>query len=335
MKKILAAALGSLMTFLLMFNQEVLAQNTGNTLWKITYPDEPVEITDLIVEREGIEFGKAFSAQQDWLRTLRFNVKNTSDKVIDYVGIRVYIQYPDSKKTSNAFDVKAGFYASANNPVDRNNRAIHLQPGQVVSLNVNEKLYRQFLQMITEANAENESIKISLLIAEVHTEDHSMWLQGGWYAPDPVDSKKWVELKVSRPTSFVTPNNLKPFSKASMKSIVVNNKTMEERYCYVPDIPLQYECGVSVNECSPLICSKNVTRLRPDPWGVYFRDVTNLLCEDCEFDYCGYALQMTPIPGCDPILPLRSKEKFSKIAKTMRYSPLSRQKIGKIKMVRR
>lgn len=326
MKKTLAVALSSLMTFLFMFNlsQDVLAQNTGNTLWKITYPDEPVEITDLSVEWKGIEFGKAFSAQQDWLRTLRFNVKNTSDKVINYVEFHVLIQYPESKKTANAIDVTAGFFTSDDNPVDRNNQAIYLQPGQVVSLYVNEKRYRNFLQMIIEANAENQSMKISLLIARVQTEDHSMWTVGEWYAPDPANSKKWLKLKISRPTSYVTPNNVKPFSNASTNSVVQNNKnTVEENYCYVPDdIPImQYECLESVNECSPTICSRYVNRLKLHPEGVYFRLVTQIMCLDCQGDYCGYALQMTAIPGCDPILPLRSPVKFSKVAKTKNEQP--------------
>jgi hypothetical protein len=67
---------------------------------------EPLTITDVRVNGQSIAFGQKFTANDEWIKSLVFVVKNTSDKRILFASIDLFFSRPDS---SNAmFDIFFG-----------------------------------------------------------------------------------------------------------------------------------------------------------------------------------------------------------------------------------
>lgn len=272
MKNIFAAASSLLLTLsiFLSISQNASAQSTGKTIWKITYGDEPVEISDVKVEGKDISFGKEFSAQSGWLGTLTFNVKNIGNKVINYVGITCLIQYLEAReRPMPSFDMKAGFYYNAYRTVDKKNESIHLLPGQSISLQISEKQWRQFFATVGDIDTIQEPIKISLLISDVFVEDRTRWSMGCWQAMDTNDPTRWNLLRCTKPPALIssnTPSKAKLTSKLLSAKSTASKKAYDDK-CYAPDMGMTYQCSASVNDCSPLFCNREVNRLKQDPMG--------------------------------------------------------------------
>ena len=55
-----------------------------------------VEIVEFLVEGRSINIGEAFSASDDWLRTMSFKVKNSSQRLMSTIQITLVV--PDDKK---------------------------------------------------------------------------------------------------------------------------------------------------------------------------------------------------------------------------------------------
>src|SRR5882762_7401491 len=65
--------------------------------------NEPIAITDIKVNGQSISLDKKFVADDDWLRSLVFVVKNKSDKLILYASIRLQFPRPEGSPGIPAF----------------------------------------------------------------------------------------------------------------------------------------------------------------------------------------------------------------------------------------
>lgn len=151
-----------------------LSQETSRrTLHKITYLNEPAEISNIRVEGKNILFGRNFSAGGDWLRGMTFDVRNASDKTITYISISILFQPGNRTEKGALHELSVGFNKTAYNSTDTKGRGIKLRPGELLSFVVAEKDYLNISRLLRETGLNAEAVKVSMIIHNVNFEDDS------------------------------------------------------------------------------------------------------------------------------------------------------------------
>lgn len=211
------------------------------SLSKITYPSEPVEISNMRVVGRNILFDRKFSATDNWLKGMTFDVRNASEKSITYIAIGLLFQPTlKSKRTGAIYDLTVGFYKSAYNQVDRLGKSIMLFPGELTSFVISERDYDKITKLLFDTGLSGESLKVTMIIREVVFEDELKWSQGVILSRDLKEPRNWNVVKEpeQKQTSFAIPS-LKGHNsgKGSVSILAVTHKTMidDEAPCFAPN----------------------------------------------------------------------------------------------------
>ncbi len=162
---------------------------SGRVLTLKTYPFAPVEILELRINDSSIRFNEKLSEDNDWLKDLRVQVKNISDKAISYISIELRNEPPESgdKPRITAFSI-------GSLPVSRNQLVQQAEtlvsPEAFIDIPLPQKqyeIYKDYLQV--------SSLEVS--IGQVFFTDDTLWTRGVLYTRDPKNSNKWNPIKSS------------------------------------------------------------------------------------------------------------------------------------------
>jgi hypothetical protein len=156
------------------------------TLKRASLPDEPVEITEIKVKENRVQFWEQFPADDDWLSGITFTVKNTSERQISHLTL--LIEQPISETFSLTIPVGAGDF----NPLGQTVSGPAIAaPGKTVEIRLSEGRYRGFRDAVPTQYQFTPITQVTIHVQRVVFTDGTMWYKGMLHQRDPNNPRRW------------------------------------------------------------------------------------------------------------------------------------------------
>ncbi|MGB9181766.1 MAG: hypothetical protein WCB68_21225 [Pyrinomonadaceae bacterium] len=151
------------------------------------FPNSPVEIVDLHVKDMNVKLGEKFKLDNDWLRTIRFKLKNISDKPITHISLNLDFPETTSADPRMAYSLEFG-----QRPGARQNKSgpIFLIKGDMASVALSEAQYADLKRFVETKRPLTTINRVLLSIPLVFFADGTVWSGGTLYRPDPTAPNK-------------------------------------------------------------------------------------------------------------------------------------------------
>jgi hypothetical protein len=154
--------------------------------------NEPIAITDIKVNDRSVSFDKRFSADDEWLRSLVFSVKNKSDKLILYAAIDLQFPRPADSQDRMALHYMAyGNGALQTRKPTSQETLVGISPGETVEIRLSVQQFVALRDFLTAIKYSSSIEKVDLRIGHVIFADDTMWY-GEEFRRDSNDPTSWV-----------------------------------------------------------------------------------------------------------------------------------------------
>ena len=169
---------------------------------------EPVSIVSVnTTNKQGLETGKRFAEDDDWLDGFAVTVKNTYSKTITALEINmVFRREPGDTRPPLGWALHFGPSPTTPEYLQRNRNKV-IKVGDTAELRLNEYTYK-FLKRAFERNGYSSVKRVELVIVEVGFEDGSVFNSGTFYVQDPANpndpTKKIPVSKAAVPAGSVS-----------------------------------------------------------------------------------------------------------------------------------
>jgi hypothetical protein len=162
---------------------------------------EPISIVTVRTKnKQGLETGKAFAEEDDWLDGFSVTVKNTFNKTITAMTIdMVFRREPGDTRPPLGQALHFGPSPITPEYLTRNRNKV-IKIGETADLRLNAHTY-EFLRRGLEQNGYSGVKRVELVIIEVGFEDGSVFDSGTFYIqdpPNPNDPTKKIPVRRAR-----------------------------------------------------------------------------------------------------------------------------------------
>ena len=164
--------------------------------------DEPLAITDVKVNGQNVTFGQKFSADDEWLGSLVFTVKNTSDKRMLFASIRLQFPRPaGSQETISVHDIYWGNSGLQTQLPKPDERLAEIKPGETADITLTTQQFAELKNFLSLTHYAHSIDRVSLSIGHIIFDDDTMWYAGAIARRDPKDPTTWInsQYSTSRP----------------------------------------------------------------------------------------------------------------------------------------
>ena len=145
------------------------------------FPNSPVEIIDLQVKEMNVKLGEKFKIDDDWLRTIRFKLKNISDKPIIHISMN--LDFPETAAEPRmAYALEFGQKPGAR---QHKSGPIFLIKGDLASVALSDAQYADLKRFVETKRPLTSINKVLLSVPLVFFSDGTAWSGGTLYRPDP------------------------------------------------------------------------------------------------------------------------------------------------------
>jgi hypothetical protein len=160
--------------------------------------NEPLAITDIKIDGRSVSFGQKFVADDDWMRTLVFSIKNISDKRILFVNLDLFFTRPPGSKDQMAMFNLLGYgnWALQRRPPTEEERLKGIAAGETVQVELSNQRFddlKRFLTDVRYPNVTQVDVKLGVAIFE----DDTMW-SGEEFRRDPQNPSSWVNSRPNK-----------------------------------------------------------------------------------------------------------------------------------------
>lgn len=174
-----------------------LPQETKERVVELMFEKErPLDATEASIGGQRITFGDKFIATDDWMRSLKLSIRNTSPKRILFAEVTFFFPRPSgSKELPAVFTHFYGNRALLTRPPNVDEQTVGMAAGEIVEIGFSEQKYldiRKFLNGVRFPSVE----KVGLMLGRVIFEDDTAWY-GGDLRRDPRDPTSWVAVRPS------------------------------------------------------------------------------------------------------------------------------------------
>jgi hypothetical protein len=144
-----------------------------------------LEIVEVRVADRPIAIGQSFIADDDWVRSLTFRMKNISGQPI--IGARLGLGLPETKTADNSlgFSLEYGKGLSTGIPSDEQKV---IGPDEEFELKFSESQYQRHKKFVSERSKRSSFSKVWVGITTVKFADGSIWSSGCLRGSDPSNS---------------------------------------------------------------------------------------------------------------------------------------------------
>ncbi|MDX6527746.1 MAG: hypothetical protein QOH41_36 [Blastocatellia bacterium] len=179
------------------FQTSVAQQPTERVIRRLPVEEnEPIAITDIKVNGRSVSLDKKFVADDDWLRSLVFSVKNKSDKLILYASIRLQFPRPaGSRDIPDIYDMSCGNWALQTRRPNSQEMLVGASPGETVEIRLSDQQFVGLREFLTATHYPPSIEKADLSISHVIFVDDTMWYAGSQVQRDPKDPTTWVNSR--------------------------------------------------------------------------------------------------------------------------------------------
>lgn len=154
--------------------------------------NEPLAITDIKVNGQSVSFDKKFVADDDWMRTLVFSIKNKSDKRILFVNLDLFFTRPGSKGRDATFNLlRYGNWALQRRRPTSDEQLIGIAPGQTEELGFSVQRFTDLTRFLTDTGFPQSVERVDVGFGRVIFEDDTMWYAGSQFRRDSSNPSGW------------------------------------------------------------------------------------------------------------------------------------------------
>jgi hypothetical protein len=159
---------------------------------KISFDNEPVEITRLESDAKAIKLNEKFTQKDDWLKDFTIKFKNISDKPIVYLSIA--IDFPETESTGYpmVYFLKYGVNPLAQK--NGNDKPESLAPGDVTEVKLTAERHTQLKNFLSQRHLLADLTRADFRIMTVHFAGGTHWTAGTIYRPDPNRPGKFLAI---------------------------------------------------------------------------------------------------------------------------------------------
>lgn len=236
------------------------------------YSSEPLSITTIRNLRGIVEFGKTFSADDDWFKELTVSVKNVSGKDITYIDIGLRFIRPENqaKEPPLVHTISHGDRLSALKriapPIDFKSSS----EDSGIDIKLPDHAYKSIKLMLENLGYPPNIKRINIYIENVLFSDGTAWASGTWFKRNPIDPEKLIPIEQSQVT---TPQRTSktPMGGGLNKSFRETTRLFFETSHGKTQSPVQNDCGQPQHEyyascnIAGLRCSYRVEEVVTDP----------------------------------------------------------------------
>lgn len=154
--------------------------------------NEPVEIIDTKVNGQSIVLGQTFKANDEWIRTLVFTVKNKSDKRVLFASVELFFPRPEGSNTM--FDLFYGSWGLQNRRPTSSEQLIGIAPGDTVEIGLSAQRLVGLTKFLKDSNVSESIDKINVRFGSIIAEDDTMWSRGTHFHRDPGNPARWNNM---------------------------------------------------------------------------------------------------------------------------------------------
>ena len=176
--------------YLLLASVSQAQQNQERVIKRVNWPNEPLAIFNLQVDGKPVYFDEKFAAGEDWVKSVSFDIKNISGKVITHFEISLYL--PGSRKDEPGGVVPILIHGR-NPMLPGAERPARMDPGDEIHATYSDKLHEFFKRMRDLIGLKNVN-QVSIAIERVAFEDNTVWSIGQLFRCNPSDPSMWVAI---------------------------------------------------------------------------------------------------------------------------------------------
>jgi hypothetical protein len=163
--------------------------------------NEPIAIIDIKVGGRSVSLDKKFTADDEWLRSLVFLVKNKSDKLLLFASIRLQFPRPaDSKGRTAIDDMSYGNWALQTRQPTTQETLFGISPDETVEIRLSAQQFVALRELLAATNYPLSVEKIDLSIGHVIFADDTMWYAGAKCLRDPKEPSTWINSRYANST---------------------------------------------------------------------------------------------------------------------------------------
>jgi hypothetical protein len=167
-----------------------ILQKRDRVVKKFSEGIEVVEISSVEVGGQPIEAGKRFSANDDWLKSLKIRGENISDKAIVNIVIALSFEQPGLEDFEYSFA-----YGAMPQSAEEARVSKKIKPNETVDIQLSEAAYDNLRTMLAQRGHPHGVEAIIISIGAVTFDDFTLWRHGKLLRPDPTNPKKWRVIK--------------------------------------------------------------------------------------------------------------------------------------------
>lgn len=154
---------------------------------------EPIEIIEPSVKGVAITLGKEFDGQSDWIKNLRFKIRNKYTKAITFLGLD--LDFPETIATGPIMMHQLFIGQRVDLKFTQNHAPLSLQPNGEVEIRLEPEFQSIKLSIESRQGPVQNINNVVIRVREVMFEDGTLYTPGGnfWRPnPDPNSPHKWI-----------------------------------------------------------------------------------------------------------------------------------------------
>jgi hypothetical protein len=170
------------------------AQSGEKNIKGLLQPNQPVEI-NVKVKGKAVKLNEKFEGETNWLRDIVLEVKNTSNKPIDF--LRLDIDFPESRATGRLL-LHQIFLGRRSDVASLSNKPpLRLTPGESLTIPLASE-YERISRLIRVRYVSVETMnEINIALGEAMFDDGTLWSGGDIFMrnPDSNSPRKWIRTR--------------------------------------------------------------------------------------------------------------------------------------------
>lgn len=149
---------------------------------KLSAVNEAVQIADITVAGHSVIPGESFNADDDWLRTLTFRLKNVSGQSI--AAVRIGFGLPETRAEDRQVGFSLAYGKMAPGGVVPEGQSM-IRPEEEFDVKFTDAEYRNYLEFFAKHAGSASFSKVWIGITTIQFEDGTIWSSGCLRATNP------------------------------------------------------------------------------------------------------------------------------------------------------
>lgn len=163
---------------------------TGKTVEKLAYGNEPVEILEVKLSGKSIKLGESVTDGDDWLKGLSLVLKNRSDKPIVFAEIA--FDFPETKDSGPTMSYR--IQLGQDSLIKNQTRApLRVSSGESLQVEVASE-YEKLKAFLANRHQISGINKATVRISFIQFADGTAWGAGEMLRPDPNNPNRYVPI---------------------------------------------------------------------------------------------------------------------------------------------